>query len=180
MINIIAFLGPSGSGKSTLQSVLGYKPIVTWTSRKPRPGEINGTHYHFANRDKILKMYKKGLLLEYTEYNGNLYGTGLNSIRELIDSNDYSSIVVDANGAKELKSKFPSSVLIVGVVAPYEECKVNLIERKDRNVGERLATYVDEINSVMELSDMIINNSKENWQKSTDIIKILKLGMEKY
>ncbi len=180
MINIIAFLGPSGSGKSTLQSVLGYKPIVTWASRKPRPGEINGKHYHFANRDKILKMYKEGLLLEYTEYNGNLYGTGLSSIQKLIDSKDYSSIVVDANGAKKLKSRFPSSVLIVGVVAPYEECKVNLIERKDRNVGERLATYVDEINSVMELSDMIINNSKENWQKSTDIIKILKLGMEKY
>tara|TARA_B100000965_G_C19374166_1_gene661712 strand:+ start:283 stop:825 length:543 start_codon:yes stop_codon:yes gene_type:complete len=180
MITIIAFLGPSGSGKSTLQSVLGYKPIVTWTSRKPRPGEINGKHYHFANRDQILNMYKEGLLLEYTEYNGNLYGTGLNSIKKLIESNDYSSIVVDANGAKELKSRFPSSVLIVGVLAPYDGCKENLIERKDKNVNERLATYSDEINSVMELSDIIINNSKENWGKSTDIIKMLKLGMEKY
>lgn len=180
MINIIAFLGPSGSGKSTLQNVLGYNPIVTWTSRKPRPGEINGKHYHFANRDQILNMYKEGLLLEYTEYNGNLYGTGLNSIKKLIESNDYSSIVVDANGAKELKSRFPRSVLIVGVLAPYDECKDNLIERKDKNVSERLATYEDEINSVMELSDIIINNSKENWEKSTNIIKMLKFGMEEY
>ncbi|WP_432663722.1 hypothetical protein R9X47_24445 [Wukongibacter baidiensis] len=180
MIKIIAFLGPSGSGKSTLQNLLGYKPIITWTSRQPRLGETNGIHYNFATRDQILNMHKEGLLLEYTEYNGNLYGTGLDSIKKLIDSNDYGSIVVDANGAEKLKNKFPDSVLIIGVIAPYEECKENLIKRKDKNTKERLSTYSDEITSVMNLSDIIINNSKSNWEKSCNILKVFKTGMQKH
>ncbi len=177
MFNIFVFMGPSGTGKSTLQKLLGYNSIVTWTSRLPRVGEVDGVHYHFANREEILNMYKEGLLLEYTEYNGNIYGMALKSIEELINTKSHASIVVDVNGAKKLKDRFPKSILIIGVIAPYEECKERLMDRGDKNVNQRLSTYTDEINSVVEVSDIIVNNSKANLEKVSSLMKVLKLGI---
>lgn len=174
MYNIIIFLGPSGSGKSTLQKALGFRQVITWTSRQPRPGEIDGVHYHFATKEEILNMYKDGLLLEFTEYNDNVYGMSLNSIEKLIESNSYASISVDFNGARKLKNKFPSSVLVVGVLVSYEDCRENLISRKEKNINERLDIYSKDINSMLELSDIIINNSKSNWAKVNNIIQMFK------
>lgn len=178
MINVFAFIGPSGVGKSTLQNILGYNRIITWTSREPRVGEVDGIDYHFGSKEEIITMYEKGLLLEYTEYNGNVYGTGLTSIKKIIGTSSCKSIVVDANGAEEIKRKFPDNVLIIGVIAPYKECKARLIERNDKNTNKRLFTYPDEVNSLMELSDIIINNSKDNWKKSAKVVEMLKVGID--
>lgn len=174
MINIIAFMGPSGAGKSTLQEILGYERIITWTSRTPREGEVDGKDYHFGDKDRIIQLYNEGLMLEYTEYNGNVYGTGLESIEELIGSKYCRSIVVDENGARKLKEKFLDHVLVIGVIAPYEECKSRLMDREDKNIEKRLFTYSHEVSALMELSDVIVNNSKANWGKATLIMEMIK------
>jgi guanylate kinase len=176
MLNLIAFLGPSGVGKSTLQGLLGYNKIVTWTSRQPRAGEVDGVHYHFADNDKILSMYHQGLLLEYTQYNGNLYGIALSSLKEIIDNNKKAAVAVDANGARELKYRFGDAVLVIGVIAPYEECKERLLKRDDKNIDIRLATYSQEVNTMLELSDVIINNSKANYQKAANLVTMIELN----
>ncbi len=178
MFNIIVFMGPSGSGKSKLQRLFGYKSVVTWTSREPRPGEVDGKDYHFTNKDNILNMYKEGLLIEYTEYNGNIYGTGINSIKKLINTNSLGSIVLDANGVRKIKNMFTEKVLIIGVIAPYEECKDHLINRDDKYIEKRLASYSEEINSVIELSDIVINNAESNWAKNHSIIQVLNVGIK--
>ena len=76
-----------------------------------------------------------------------------------------------------MKDRFPKSILIIGVIAPYEECKERLMDRGDKNVNQRLSTYTDEINSVVEVSDIIVNNSKANLEKVSSLMKVLKLGI---
>lgn len=71
---------PSGAGKSTLSRMLmAWDPSIQFsisaTTRKPRPGEVDGLHYYYKSREEFDEMVKSGKLLEYAEVFGNLYGS---------------------------------------------------------------------------------------------------------
>lgn len=174
MIKIVVFIGPSGAGKSTLQRYLGFDPIVTWTSRLPRSGEQDGKDYFFSSRENIMRMYFEGRLLEYTEYNGNIYGIGIDELQKAAEYDRPTSIVVDINGARELKKRFTSSVLIVGVITPEKECKEHLNNRDDKNNNKRINSYSNEILNLAEVSDLIINNSRANWGLSFKLLDTIR------
>src|SRR5262249_8981151 len=78
---LIIVSGPSGSGKSTVISrVLGESGLplrvsVSATTRRPRPGERDGVHYHFWTRERFLDQVQAGAFLEWAEVHGNCYGT---------------------------------------------------------------------------------------------------------
>ncbi|SHJ30964.1 guanylate kinase [Dethiosulfatibacter aminovorans DSM 17477] len=177
MINIIAFMGPSASGKSTLRDSMELDRIVTFTSRKAREGEKDGVDYHFISREIILELYDKGKLLEFTEYNGNIYATGIESLTEVMDSKGLATIIVDNNGAVKLKELLVERVLVIGVVAPFEECEERMMDRNESDVSRRLASYEREIEEIIKTSDLIINNSRANWNSAKDILGYLKKGL---
>lgn len=177
MINIIAFLGPSAVGKSTLRDMLQLNRIVTYTTRQPRSGEIDGLDYHFTQREIILEMDLQELLLEFSEYNSNLYATSLNSFKDLISKNECATIIVDKNGAWKLKEVFSDRVMIIGVIASYEDCKSRMEARNEIDISQRLASFDDELASLNEISDIIINNSKSNWHRSHEILNVIRTGI---
>jgi len=179
MINIIAIMGPSGVGKSSLQERLGLKKIVTWTTREKRPGEIDGVHYNFIQKETLEKMHAEGKMLEYTQYKGYFYGSDIDSINEKIENNKIASIVLDANGIRKLKEKFPDRVLVLGIMASKDNCRENMVTRGECAIENRLHAYEVEIKEMMELSDLIINNSRLNWNRSNEIIKIIKYGIHR-
>src|SRR5690348_18500815 len=77
---------PSGAGKSTLVNALlarepGIALSVSHTTRPPRPGDINGKHYHFVDRATFEREIAAGAFLEHAEVFGNLYGTSLASVQ---------------------------------------------------------------------------------------------------
>lgn len=110
MIKIL--VGPSGSGKTTianyLQSKCGYRKPITCTTRMPRAGEIDGVSYHFLTDEKFLEGIKNGEFVEHTIYSGHFYGLKF----EDIDKDTDMVIVMDINGAKAIKKKFPDAVSI--------------------------------------------------------------------
>lgn len=179
MINIIALIGPSGSGKTTLQSLMGVPSIVTWTSRKPRNGEINGVNYHFTNEENIKHMMDREKLLEFTNYNGNYYGTSIDSITSLIAERKIASVVVDSNGAIKLKEMFIDNLIIIGIYAPYDQCKIQLETREDLYNKSRLLTYPEEIEQMKKLADIIVNNSIDNWARSRKTIELIVNGIKR-
>lgn len=77
----LVICGPSGSGKSTLLKRL-FKEFpetfgfsVSHTTRKPRPGEQNGVHYHFVSVEEMQKAIENGEFMETAVFSGNMYGT---------------------------------------------------------------------------------------------------------
>ena len=100
---IIVLLGASGSGKSTIENELathyGYKKIISYTTRQPRLGEVNGKDYYFTENNTFAAMINTGVLAEYDEYSqGRFYGT-LKA--------DYADgdrvVVLTPNGLRQLK-----------------------------------------------------------------------------
>ncbi len=77
----VVFCGPSGSGKSTLikklmgefRDVFGFS--VSHTTRKPRPGEVDGRDYHYVSREEMIIGVQRGDFIESAEFSGNMYGT---------------------------------------------------------------------------------------------------------
>lgn len=178
MINIIAFVGPSGSGKTTLRNQLQMEKIITYTTRSPREGEVDGVHYHFSTEEEILKMYEDGELLEYTRYHGFLYATSLRTISHVIAENTTASIIVDRNGAKKLKERYGDKILVIGITAPAIECVRRMRERNEPEIERRLASYEMEVKLTNRYCDIIINNSELNWERSKLLVLAIEKGLE--
>ncbi|XP_011263302.1 MAGUK p55 subfamily member 7 isoform X5 [Camponotus floridanus] len=88
----VVLIGPPGVGRNELKRRLmatdteKYKTPVPYTSRPPRPGEINGKEYHFVTRENMEEDIEAGKFIEYGEYKGNLYGTSSESVSSLVNA----------------------------------------------------------------------------------------------
>jgi guanylate kinase len=108
----LVICGPSGSGKGTLiQKILETYPnsfqlSVSHTSRSPRPGEIDGYHYHFKSLEYIENDIKNGKIpyIEYAYVHNNLYGTRQDAVDMIHDQKKVCILDVDVNGVKQLKN----------------------------------------------------------------------------
>lgn len=126
---IIVLLGASGSGKSTIENELathhGFEKIISYTTRQPRDGEINGKDYYFTDQNSFAAMLNTGVLAEYDEYSqGRLYGT-LKS--DYVDGNKV--VVLTPNGLRQLKQSCPNDNIFTVLV--------------NASLGTRVKRYID-------------------------------------
>jgi len=139
--------GPSGAGKGTLiQLVLPrfaeLALAVSATTRPQRPGEENGVHYWFLDRDEFDRRVVAGEFLEWVDYVGNRYGTLHSEIDRLRADGKAPLLELETDGALRVKDRVPGAVTIF-VTAPVEELERRLRERATESSGvieERLAT----------------------------------------
>ena len=114
---LIVLSGPSGSGKGTVCEVLKKKASfafsVSATTRAPREGEVDGVHYHYITREEFEKRIRTGEMLEYTDYNGNYYGTPLGEAMRVINAGDDLLLEIEVEGAMNVKRLYPDAVLIM-------------------------------------------------------------------
>lgn len=180
MYSLVVFQGPSASGKSFLQAMLGLPRVVTWTSRLPRSGEQHGRDYFFSTKEHMADMLEQGLLLEMTEYQGQYYGTHMDTIKEIIRSGRVHSIVLDTAGVTKIKQLYADAIFVIGITADKEECRQRLMARAlpDEEVDRRLQSYEAEREGLSGC-DIIIHNSDDNREKAERMIRYLKEGMEK-
>ncbi|XP_029680600.1 guanylate kinase isoform X4 [Formica exsecta] len=105
----LVLCGPSGSGKSTLIKRLfdefpdTFKFSVSHTTRMPRPGEEDGTHYHFTNKEKMQEQIKNGEFIESATFSGNLYGTSKQAVEEVQRLGKICVLDIDIQGVKQIK-----------------------------------------------------------------------------
>ncbi|EFJ39023.1 hypothetical protein VOLCADRAFT_48884, partial [Volvox carteri f. nagariensis] len=107
--------GPSGVGKGTLIGRLmaehgdkfGFS--VSHTTRGPRPGEQDGVHYHFTNRESMQREVESGMFLEYADVHGNMYGTSLGAVAAVGQSGRIAVLDIDVQGATKIKSSCAAS-----------------------------------------------------------------------
>lgn len=104
--------GPSGVGKGTIIGKFmddfggkqHFRFTVSHTSRDPRDGEENGTHYHFTELDSMKELVTQGHFLEHASVHGNMYGTSWSSMRKVHDEGFISLLDIDAQGVQRIKT----------------------------------------------------------------------------
>jgi len=105
----LVLCGPSGSGKSTLMKKLmaefedSFGFSVSHTTRSPRPGEEDGTDYHFSTREEMKSMMENNEFVENAEFSGNMYGTSKKSIQDVLDNGKICILDIDVQGVKAIK-----------------------------------------------------------------------------
>jgi guanylate kinase len=115
----------SGGGKTTviseLMGVLGdLRMSVSHTTRKPRPGEVEGRDYHFVDKNRFKMMVNEGLFLEWAQVYGQLYGTSQNTVDSFTEKGFDVLLDIDVQGGMQVKEREKDGILIF-IVAPGEE-----------------------------------------------------------
>ena len=132
---LIVISAPSGTGKTTLTHMLlkefpDMEFSVSYTTRKPRPGEVNGKDYFFVDRETFERMIEEGDFLEWAEVYGNLYGTSKSQVLKALNEGKDILLDIDTQGALQVKKNFPEAVLIFILPPSFKE-----LERRLRSRG---------------------------------------------
>jgi len=157
---------PSGAGKTTLcrevvNQLPGLRHSVSYTTRKPRPGEVDGRDYYFLDETGFQKKIERGEFIEWAEVHGHLYGTSWDQL--LLHSEQGVDLIldIDAQGAMQLKKKEVEGVYIYILPPSFEALKARLMERRSdspEEINRRLRKARDEIWSYREYYYLIIND----------------------
>ena len=167
---LVVVSGPAGSGKSTLVERLimanpeSARRAVTATTRKPRPGEKHEEDYYFLTRDEFNEMIEKGEFLEYTEFNGNLYGTPRRSLDKELSKGGVVILVIEVDGAESVKFFFPSAIFVF-IIPPTPAALRHRLEARGtesrEEIENRLCIATHEMQRISEYDFLIINDTIE-------------------
>lgn len=161
---------PAGCGKDTiLEQVLaktenvGYS--VSATTRAPRPGEVDGVHYHFHTRESFEQMIKDGAVLEYTEYIGNYYGTPRKAVEDMLSQGKDVILKIEVEGAMNIKKLFPECCLVFILPPSMAELERRLRKRgteDEETILRRTAQARNEIGTAVNYDYFVVNDALED------------------
>ena len=155
---MIVLVGESASGKSSIEKILvdnyGYKKIVSYTTRQPRQGEVDGIDYHYISESQFSNLQKEEFFAEIGEYNGWHYGTAKN------DCTSDKVAVVTPHGLRQLK-KIPNlDIRAFYINVPRRDRLIKILQRGD-NIEEayrRSLSDVGQFDGIADEVDYIIDN----------------------
>ena len=157
--------GPSGAGKGTvlgraLPEIGGVYYSISATTRRIRPGEIDGKNYHFITHQQFQDMIARDELLEYAEYVGNFYGTPAGPVQDHLCAGDDVILEIEVQGALMVKQKRPDAVLIFIIPPEFSLLEQRLRERgsePDEVIARRLEKARQEYQSGDRYDFIVVN-----------------------
>lgn len=157
---------PSGAGKSTLcRELLDIFPelrhSVSFTTRKPRIGELEGKDYFFVSREEFMQMVAEGGFAEWAEVHDNLYGTAIKTLRDCRESGVDLILDIDCQGAAQLKSKQVDGVNIFILPPSFRELRHRLEGRNSDSpdvIARRIENAVAEIRESRWYDYIVVND----------------------
>ncbi len=159
-------VAPSGAGKTTLVRQLlrddaSIQLSISYTTRAPRPGEVDGHDYHFVDRGEFDTMRVRGDFLEWAEVHGNFYGSSRTWMAEKMRTGQDVLLEIDWQGARQVRLAFPQTIGIFILPPSLEILEQRLRARgsdSDTVIRGRLDVALDEMQHVDEFEYCIINN----------------------
>ena len=161
--------GPSGVGKdAVIEEIRARAPwiwlSISMTTRKPRPNEIDGTHYHFVDRRTFEQQIRAGQLLEWAEFAGNLYGTPRGAVDAHVAVGDPVLLKIDLQGARQVRAAMPEARLVFLAPPSVEELKRRLQGRgteTPETIQRRMEHADEELAAEPEFDLTVVNDSIE-------------------
>jgi len=164
---LLVLSSPSGAGKTTLARRLidadpGISMSVSVTTRKPRPGEVDGRDYTFLDEPTFKRMVDGGELLEWAKVFENYYGTPRSAVEAAIKAGKDVLFDIDWQGAQQLSEKMKHDVVRVFILPPSAaSLERRLRERAqdtDDVVRRRMDAAADEISHWPEYDYVVVNS----------------------
>lgn len=161
---------PSGAGKTSLVKALlaktpGLEVSVSYTTRKPRPGEQNGVHYHFIDESTFKRMITQGVFLEYAKVFDNYYGTSRDKVTEKLQQGVDLILEIDWQGARQVRKFFPDAVgifILPPSRAVLEQRLRNRNTDSDDVIKRRLRDAMNDMSHHDEFEYVVINDDFEH------------------
>lgn len=168
---MIILIGPSASGKSTIEKILGYKRIISYTTRPIRVNEMDGVDYHYISDGEFNKRVSYGFFAEKTLYNGWNYGIAKD------DCLNDRLVVLEPFGMRQMKKMPEIGTTSFFINAPERQRLCRMMNRGD-NIMESFRRIISDqgsFNGVQDEVDHIINNEDGRLEQAVkDILDILK------
>lgn len=186
---LLVLSGPSGCGKGTVSKALLSKGgdivfSVSATTRRPRPGEVNGGNYYFVDEDKFCKMVKNEEFLEYAHVHSNYYGTPKEFVFDEIEKGEIVLLEIDVQGALQVKKNYKEAVFIFLLPPTMDELKNRIIKRgteTQEDINGRFENAFTELDFVGEYDFFVVNDKVEAAVKDIEaIIRAEKLRVKRH
>ena len=161
---------PSGTGKTTIcRAVVERDPeivvSVSHTTRDPRPGEVDGVHYHFVDAKTFRELADAGVFLEHANYNGNNYGTSREALRETTDEQGLDVLLeIEVQGARQIHEKDTGACFIFLLPPNLAELERRLRGRgtdSDETIEKRLGIVKTELEAIDVFDYAVVNDDLE-------------------
>lgn len=163
---LLVISGPSGVGKGTVlhdlmntQKNLVYS--VSVTTRKQRPGEIEGVSYFFKTHEEFEKMIEKDKFLEYAKVHDNYYGTPKEFVEEKINEGKIVILEIDVQGALNVKKNIDNGVYIFLAPPSLSELKNRIVNRgteTESDINLRMSNAKKELSYIKNYDYLVVND----------------------
>jgi len=167
---LLVLSGPSGTGKGTVVAAVRRNHPEVWvsvsaTTRRPRPGERDGVHYHFVEPAEFARQVDAGEFLEYATYAGNSYGTPREPLLRRLADGEPCLLEIDLQGARAVRAALGRAALLVFLAPPsFEELARRLAGRGTEAaevVSRRLDIARAELAAGPEFDEVVVNDDVE-------------------
>lgn len=166
---LVVVSGFSGAGKGTVMKRLmekydDYALSVSATTRKPRPGEVDGREYFFRTRDEFERLIAEDALLEYAQYVENYYGTPRSYVEEQLQTGRNVILEIEIQGAMKIKEKIPEALLVFVTPPTVQELERRLTGRGTETaqvIADRLARAGEEAKGMGQYDYILVNDTVE-------------------
>jgi guanylate kinase len=177
---MLVLSSPSGAGKSSISRALVDEErdrlflSISVTTRRRRPSEVEGIHYHFIDADRFARMRDGGELLEWAEVHGNLYATPMAPVEEALTSGRDVLFDIDWQGAAQLAAGKPDDVVLVFILPPSMAELCARLERRAEDeidtIRRRLRDARNEIEHWQEYDYVVVN---EDLERSLAVVRAI-------
>lgn len=163
--------GPSGTGKGTvIKSLLENHNndvflSISATTRSPRDGEVDGTHYYFKSKDEFVNMIDNDGFLEWACFCDNYYGTPKSTVNDMLDKGVDVLLEIEIQGAMKIKDNDIGAKFIFILPPSLEELRRRIEGRKTETVEvieKRMKTAIEELTYADKYDYIVMNDSVEN------------------
>lgn len=163
---LVVLAGPTAVGKGTVASCIREQHPEIWisvsaTTRAPRPGEVDGLHYHFVSNEEFDRLVETDGLLEWAVVHGrNRYGTPRAEVEAQLDAGRPALLEIDLQGARQVRERMPEALMCFLAPPSFEELERRLVGRGTEDEEERkrrLRTAREELAAESEFDVTIVN-----------------------